>query len=1068
MTGRLTKCTGICIALLQAYHCFGAVELRCEYQTDPKGVDVAQPRLGWKMEKGAERGVSQTAYQVLVASSQENLKKNQGDLWDSGKVDSDQQLFIRYAGSPLQSGQACWWKVRTWDNIDADPSEWSEPATWTMGLLTPEDWQGGWITASRWYTLPEHRGSGFKTHPQTDPESPAWAQVELRQDFKIDRITLFPNEASTFPLRFKVEADDNVDFSSPVTLVDHSKQDFDIGTRKQVDFQVDGITASRVRILILKSPKMDAAEYQSVVRQMQVWSDGKNAALMKPVVESGTQWMQGHALEMVDGMPSANEGDQCADNASPSGAAPMLRKDFRLTNAVKRAVLYYAAHGMADISLNGAKVDETVLGPRFSDYSRRIYYRTVDVTSLLKKGDNAVGAVLGNGFFSAPGRGYGQRHGSYGPPRLLLQLNIEMADGSRRSVVSDDSWRWSRSEVVFNDLWDGYAEDRRFAQPGWDLPGFSDTHWQRATVTESLGGTLCAAPNRRVRAVGELAPDRVQNNVAFFELLSSGWPKIEIKNGKAGQVIEVTGDHGAPCRYTLAADGPTTLEPRFAWGSGPTTLTVTGLDEPLTVDNVSIRLVRGDLPSVGSFECSNPWFNTLHETVVRTFDNYILDYPLDPMREKQGWSEDIQSFFNTASCLTDAADMYRRWWRDIVDNQRPNGLAGSVSPLLGQMVHDWNSPWWSGVIAWLPTEHYLYYGDTSFLEEAYEPMKRYVDYLDRLASVGAGTRLLDYPEQQCFLNKQAAAERILIWNGANDWLNPMYPMSPPGYSKSSEGALVSMSAWYLYANNLSRIASMLEKNTDAGKYAAMAEGIAQRANDKFLDRTTGRYGEGEGNQTAQALPLAVGMVPPELREQTFAQLLEAIHQHDDHHASGFVTLPYLFQLLTESGQSGLANRIVNQEDYPSWKTLSHHGVLSEKWDGGGAQMPTCGGSVGMWFHSSVLGIRPDPTGPGFKRFILAPQPDPASGLTWAKGHYDSIRGRIVSDWKIDKDQFAFHCEIPPNTTARVLIPTTSADTVQIDGLAATSCKQVKFIKMTESCAVYEAGSGRYRFSSSVK
>jgi alpha-L-rhamnosidase len=257
MTHWLTAFAGTCLALLLAHQCFGAVELRCEYQTNPSGIDVVQPRLGWKLENGAERGVRQTAYQVLVASSQENLRHNRGDLWDSGKVDSDQQLFIRYAGSPLQSGQVCWWKVRTWNNIDVGPSDWSEQASWGMGQLSPDDWQGRWITASHWYTKPEHRGSGFKTHPMPDPESPAWAQVELRNNVKIDRITLFPNEASAFPLRFKVEADDHLDFSSPVTLVDCSKKDFDIGTRKKVDFKIDGITASRVRILILKSPEME-------------------------------------------------------------------------------------------------------------------------------------------------------------------------------------------------------------------------------------------------------------------------------------------------------------------------------------------------------------------------------------------------------------------------------------------------------------------------------------------------------------------------------------------------------------------------------------------------------------------------------------------------------------------------------------------------------------------------------------------------------------------------------------------------------------------------------------------
>ena len=275
-----------------------------------------------------------------------------------------------------------------------------------------------------------------------------------------------------------------------------------------------------------------------------------------------------------------------------------------------------------------------------------------------------------------------------------------------------------------------------------------------------------------VRILGRLKPNRVEGNTALFDILSAGWPRLEIKNGKAGQAISVRGDWGVACNFTLAADGPATLEPRFVWGSGPTKLTVSGLKEPLATENVWIQQVGADFRETGSFHCSNPLLNELHEVVLRTHRNYCLDYPLDPMREKQGWTQDAQNFFNTAAYLTDVDAFYRQWWRDMADNQRVNGLLGSVMPCMGQIISDWNCPWWSGMICWLPWEHYLYYGDRSVLEEAYEPMRKYVDYLDHLASIGAGTRSLDFPDPHYFLNAKAAGERMLIWNGANDWQNP--------------------------------------------------------------------------------------------------------------------------------------------------------------------------------------------------------------------------------------------------------------------------------------------------------
>jgi alpha-L-rhamnosidase len=1040
--------------------------LRCEYLKEPLGIDVAKPQLSWRIDS-ERRSERQTAYQVLVATDAKLLAKDQGDLWDSGKVVSDQNLHVAYDGKELASRQQCYWKVRIWSAQEREPSAWSGMEKWTMGLLTPADWQARWISASQWFMEPKLRPMGFIAIG-----SPSWAQVELDAPARIDTVKLYPHTAETFPLRFRIEADDDINFNHPKVIADCSGEDFNLDEKKVVEFPGQGITAQRVRILILK-PAVGKSN-KSIIRQMEVWSAGRNAALTRRTLESGCSWESGHSVFMVDGMPSANDGATCPDDACSTQAAPLLRKVFSLVHPLRRATLYYAAHGLAEVSINGARVD-TVFGPRFSDYTKRIYYCTVDVTRQLRQGDNVVGATLGNGFFSPPGRGFGERHNGRGQPRLLVQLEVELADGTRKTIVSDESWRWARSEIVSNDMWRGYTEDRRLAQPDWDKPGFKDEAWRPVGLVESLGGKLCLAREPGVRIWGRLKPSRVEGNTAFFDTLSTGWPHLEIKNGEVGQTISMKGDWGVVCNFTLAAKGPAQLEPRFVWGSGPTKLTVTGLKEPLTTENVWIQQVGADFKNTGSFHCSNPLLNELHEAVLLTHRNYCIDYPADPMREKQGWTQDAQNFFNTAAYLTDVDAFYRQWWRDMADNQRANGLLGTVLPCMGQVVNDWNCPWWSGMICWLPWEHYLYYGDQSFLKEAYEPMRKYVDYLDYIASIGAGLKPLDFPDPHHSLDRTAASERILIWNGANDWQNPK-GKGGPNYLTTGAGPLVTMAGWYHCANIVSKTAKILGMASDGEKYAAMAKDIARRTNEKFLNTTTGRYGNQEDNQTAQVLPLALGMVPSEIRLKTFQQLIETIHACKDHHNTGFVALLYLLQILAESPQSELANRIVNQQDYPSWKTLVHHGVLAEGWDGGGAQMPSCGGAVGMWLYQSVLGIRPDPAGPGFKKFILNPQPDPATGLTSAEGWYDSPYGRIVSNWKLVDGRISMDVTIPPNTQATVYVPVApkpgeggpaqAAAAVMESGKPAAQVDGVKFLKMENGSAVYEVGSGSYRFSAS--
>jgi alpha-L-rhamnosidase len=888
-----------------------------------------------------------------------------------------------------------------------------------------------------------------------------WADVDLGASFSVDAINLYFANPNSAPTRFLIEAADEPQFYQPQILVDRTAEDFQpTGTGAQV-FPVNQTMARHIRLWITGV----RGKGKALVRQMEVMSGGRNVALMRPTREYGTDWNHGHAVFLVDGMPSARDGNECPPEACPTTAAPLLRKQFTIRKTVRHATLYVAALGMAEVTLNGRPVTDAVLGPPFTDYTKRVVYLTHDITSLLANGENVIGATLGNGFFSTPMRGFGERHGGHGPPRVLLQTEIEYADGTRQTINSDDSWKWSRSEIVDDDTFAAYTEDRRLAKPGWDRPGYDDSMWQPVAISTSLGGKLVSPIGPPIRVVGELAPSRVASNHVYFKVLSAGWPRVKV-NGHAGQTITILGHapgyKAPPLTFSLATNGPAVLEPRFMYLSGPLEIEVQGLSEPLTPDAVTIQLVHADLKMAGTFASSRPFLNKIYDALLQTHLNYDGDQPMDPMREKQGWTQDMQGMFETAAYLTDVAGVYRKWWWDFADGQDESGYLGSVLPLVGRQVYDWNSPWWSGVVVLLPWQHYQYYGDRRMLAESYDTMRRYVDFLGKLAASGSGRGWDDYPYLSGGnTNSPEAKAGILSWMGAGDWQNPY------GGKDAVPAPLMDMPAWYHFATVVRDAAALLGKQADAAKYAAIAEGVKNRFNAKYLNYETGLYGSQTNSQTAQVLPLALDVVPDAQRELTYQRLLAAIHAHKDHLGTGFVGLPFLLSTLTDHRETALANKIVNQQDYPGWNTLIHDGVLAEGWNGGGAQMPSCGGAIGMWLYQSVLGIRPDPAGPGFKKFILAPQPDPATGLISARGSYDSCHGRIISDWTGENGRFTLHAVIPANTTATVYVPAKDADGVTESGKPAAKAEGVKFLRMEGGAAVYSVGSGSYRFQSSL-
>ncbi len=905
------------VSSLTALHAAEVGGLHCEYLTDLLGVDTPQPRLSWLLES-TQRGECQTAYQVLVASSPERLGHDKGDLWDSGKVASDQSIQVKYAGKPLSSRQPCYWKVRVWDK-NGRASDWSQPAFWTMGLLADKDWRGRWI-------------------------------------------------------------------ASDLELMDYQKE-----LRALTDF---GMEDEKV-----------------------IWDLAKK---IRPKLASVT-----------------------------NAPAICLRKEFDTPKTIRRAVVSVSGLGVFELYLNGQRVGDHQLDPAYTDYQKRVLYVTHDVTALLRPGRNALGVVLGNGWFNliTPHvlRFYAADY--IAPPQLRLDLDLEFTDGSHEFIGSDESWKFTTDGPIrFNCVLAGETYDARKEMPGWAEAGFDDAQWKPAKSASAPDGRLFSQQVRPVRKVQTLPAVSVKKvkGVWRFDLgvETTGWAKVRVK-GKPGQVVTIrlpgsdshTLGRYQTSKYILRGGDYEEFEPRFCY-AGFRYVEVAGLDyQPALTDCVG-QQVCTDLEPAGSFACSDERLNRLQTILLRTLRNYIVHIPNDPTREKAGWTQDIENGFFETALNFNAVTMYAKWQHDFLDAIHPNGYMPPVVPgrFDGPTI---NGPWWGGVVIYAPWYMYEFYGDREILAESYPAMKAQFNYLGSLAT-----------------------NHVVRW-GLGDWLEvgSVRPVRTPI-------PLTSTCAYYWFACILRDTANLLNRPEEAKHFAAEAEAICAAYNREFFNSKTGDYAS--GSQTCQLVSLVFGLVPEAQREWVKQRLAERIAKDKDHLTTGFVGTPLLLTGLTDLGLPGLAWNIATQTNYPSFiDAVLNRGnsVMKEDWKGGLVQMPSLQGPIGTWFYHSLAGIRLDPQAPGFKRIII--KPEIANNLTWVQAHHDSPYGRIVSNWKREGQKLTMEVTIPANTTATVYVRARDAASVTESNKLASETTGVKFLRTENNAAVYAVGSGTYRFQSTL-
>ena len=760
--------------------------------------------------------------------------------------------------------------------------------------------------------------------------------------------------------------------------------------------------------------------------------------------------------------PSGDEYDDLANGLVPS---PYLRKEFPLHKPVRRARLYATARGVHELYMNGSRVGNDVLAPGWTDYDRRVQYQTYDITPLLVEGSNALGAIIGDGWY-AGFVGFDPKHRGalYGPrPQVLAQLNVEYEDGTTERIATDGSWRCSTGAILHSDLLMGESYDARREMPGWTEPGFDDSEWY-GVESEEIGDTnLVAQPDEGIRVTEVLEAKTVtelQSGRYVFDLGRNMVGRVRLKvEGEAG--TEVTLRHAEVINtdgtiyienlrsarqtdtYILKGAGEEIYEPRFTF-HGFRYVEVTGYPGEPQLTAVTGRVIRSGTPSSGSFECSNQMVNELQENILWGQRGNFLSVPTDcPQRdERLGWMGDAQIFARTASFNMDVAAFFEKWMVDVEDAQSPEGAFPDVAPLpggSGLIDLRWGAPAWGDAGVIVPWTIYRTYDDTRIVERHYDAMARWMEYLHE-----ANPDLI---------------RKNRMGNNYGDWLSPKGDHTPKH--------LLATAYWAYDAKLMAEMAEATGRHEDAKKYWDLNEGIKAAFQETYVS-PDGRI-DGD-TQTCYLLALYMDLLPEELRSAAAEHLVRTIEREDWYLSTGFVGVGYLCPVLTEAGYTDVAYRLLENETYPSWGYTIKNGATTiwERWDGwteeNGFQSPNMNsfnhyslGSVGEWLYRYVAGI--DLETPGYGRIVIRPRP--GGSLTHAMAEYDSVRGRISSSWKIEDDRFVLEALIPPNTTATVHVPST--DDVSEGGRPVGEAAGVESVRAGEGEIVLAVGSGRYEF-----
>ncbi|MEU2923669.1 family 78 glycoside hydrolase catalytic domain [Streptomyces sp. NPDC007251] len=1031
--------SGVAAPDLSAASPLNVAGLTVEHQVTPLGVDAPKPRFGWTLDSATPQQ-HQAGYQIQVSST----GAGRGDLWDSGRISSAQQVDIAYNGTTLHSLTRYHWRVRVWDT-QGRASAWSDPQWFETGLLDPAaEWHGAFIGQA---AAPNFAGASWIWYPEGDPASSAPAGTRyFRRTF-----TLASAPAGAV---LAITGDDTADVWVNGVLVSSSPRVTDSWKSAALVDLASHLTKGANTIAVSCT-------------NTSVSPAGMLAKLVLPggqVIDSDTSWKASPSGPAGWHTPGFDDSawpaamSVAAAGGGPWGVqvrvvtpAPILRKRFTISKPVASARLLTTALGLQETRLNGAKVGSDVLAPGWTDYQKRLQYKVFDVTSRIKQGANALAAWVGNGWYSGSLGFAGSQH--YGTqPWYSAQLVLTFTDGTSQTIATDSSWKTSTGAIRADDLYHGETYDARLDVPGWDGADFDDSAWAAVTVSPVSVPPLVSQVDGGVTVQAEFSPVAItqpQPGVWILDLGQNfaGWSRLSL-SGPAGTTItmrhgEVLNPDGtlyttnlrtaqATDRFVLAGTGSAeTYEPRFTV-HGYRYVELTGLPSGVTPTKSTVtgRAAWTTADQLGTFTTSSTLLNQLQHNITWGQRSNMLSIPTDcPQRdERLGWTGDIAAFSATSTFNLDVHRFLAKFVDDLVDDQQSNGAFTDVAPSVinGSGTAGWGD---AGVI--VPYTLWQRFGDVRVVDRHFTAFADWVDYLRDTA----GSDLIR--NQQTY----------------GDWLN---------VNDETPHDLICTAYFAWAARLVARMADATGRTAQAASYGQLADQVAAA----FAGRYVGQDGSvGSGTQTGYVLALAFGLVPTALVQRAADKLAAKVAAADGHLTVGFLGVENLLTVLASNGHADVAYRILLQSDYPGWGYMISRGATTiwERWDGirtdGSFQDPGMNsfnhyglGSVGDFLYRHIAGIGPD--APGYRTLLVAPQP--GGGLTSASGAYRTPYGTAESSWSVSAGQLTLDVTVPANVTATVVVPTSQPGSVKAPAQAVPS-----------GTATYCLPAGKYSFSAAL-
>lgn len=902
-----------------AHASYRIYDLTCEQLESPMGIDISAPCFSWKLQS-TERSSFQTAYQILVATSEALLNEDRADVWNTGKVTSDHSILIPFQGRELESATTYYWKVRSW-NQQGEPSAWSQPTSFITGLFAEKDWG-----KAKWIALEK----------DAKRVVPAIHSPLVKQELKDEKIGMYQ--------------------------------------------------------------------------------------------------------------------------------LPQFRKVFSVSKEIKQALVYVTGLGHFDFYLNGQKVGDHFLDPGWTKYDKEALYVTFDLTDELRKGDNVLGMMLGNGFYNVPRERYYKLLGSFGAPKMRLNLCIRYTDGTTEQIVSDKTWRTTASPITYSSIYGGEDYDANLEQAGWmDNAKFDDRRWQKAleveqniTLKAQVGTHLSIRESVPVVSCyknekGNWVYDLGQNFSGIIRATLKGeqgksviFCPAELKHADGTVNQNAT---GAPYyfKYTTKG-GEESWQPRFSYygfryvqieGAVPA-----GKENP---DNLpEIMELKGlhtcNVASEnGSFHCSKPMFNQIYNLIDWAIRSNMASVLTDcPHREKIGWQEQNHLMQYSMQYRYDLGPLYKKIMDDLAASQLENGAIPTIAPEYVRFADGFeDTPEWGSAFIISPWYIYQWYGDKRLIIEHYPAMKRYLNYLT------------------------SRADNHIVAYGLGDW----FDIGPkrPGYAQLTSNGLTATAIYYYDTLILSQIAALLGEKEDEAYFSALAQDIKEAYNKTFFHAENGTYDR--NSQTASAMSLFLDLVAPENKAKVLDNLVKDIRGRNNGLTAGDIGYRYVLRSLENGGESELIFDMNSNYDVPGYGWQLAHGAtaLTESWQAYGSVSNNhlMLGHLMEWLFSGLGGIRQSEGSIAYHDILIDPQI--VGDVRSTKTSYESSYGRINCEWELTQDSYTLKVDIPVNSKAYICLPTTDADKITEYGTPILQQKGISLVETTEGKTKWAIGSGSYLF-----